>query len=81
VTYVTVIFAEVYAESFTSLNLQKDTFKIFFPLLSRASEILLHLWRRRVYPKVSGLASWSENCKWYSSLTIGAVISLFCESF
>jgi hypothetical protein len=22
----------------------------------------------RVYPKVSGLATWSENCKWYSSL-------------
>jgi len=20
----------------------------------------------RVYPKVSGLATWSENCKWYS---------------
>jgi len=31
-----------------------------------------HLWplgvvtARRVYPKVSGLAAWSENCKWYS---------------
>jgi len=34
----------------------------------------------RVYPKVSGLASWSENCKWYSSLPLGAVLSLFCES-
>jgi hypothetical protein len=22
----------------------------------------------RVYPKASGLAAWSENCKWYSSL-------------
>jgi hypothetical protein len=22
----------------------------------------------KVYPKVSGLAAWSENCKWYSSL-------------
>jgi hypothetical protein len=32
------------------------------------------------YPKVSGLAAWSENCKCYSSLPIGAVISLFCES-
>jgi hypothetical protein len=27
----------------------------------------------RVYPKVSGLAAWSENCKWYSSLPLGAV--------
>jgi hypothetical protein len=34
----------------------------------------------RVYPKVSGLASWSVNCKWYSCLPIDAVVSLFCES-
>jgi hypothetical protein len=34
-----------------------------------------------VYPKVSELAAWSENCKWYSSLPLGAVVSLFCESF
>jgi hypothetical protein len=34
----------------------------------------------RVYPKVSGLAAWGENYKWYSSLSLGAVISLFCES-
>jgi hypothetical protein len=30
----------------------------------------------RVYPKVSGLAAWSEN----SFLSLGAVVSLFCES-
>jgi hypothetical protein len=34
----------------------------------------------RVYPKVSGLAAWSENCKWYSSLPLGAVVLPFCES-
>jgi hypothetical protein len=34
----------------------------------------------REYPKVSGLAAWRENCKWYSSLLLGAVVSLFCES-
>jgi hypothetical protein len=34
----------------------------------------------RVYPNVSGLAAWTKNCKWYSSLLLGAVISLFCES-
>jgi hypothetical protein len=34
----------------------------------------------RVYPKVSGLAAWSENCKWYSFLPLGAIVSLFCES-
>jgi hypothetical protein len=34
----------------------------------------------KVYPKVSALAAWSENCKWYSSLPLGAILSLFCES-
>jgi hypothetical protein len=34
----------------------------------------------RMYPKVSGLAAWSENCKWYSSLPLSAVVSLFFES-
>jgi len=33
----------------------------------------------RMYTKVSGLATWSENCKWYSSLPLGAVVLLFCE--
>jgi hypothetical protein len=28
----------------------------------------------RVYPKVSGLAAWNENCKWYNSLPLGAVV-------
>jgi hypothetical protein len=31
------------------------------------------------YPKASALAARSENCKWYSSLPLGAVVSLFCE--
>jgi hypothetical protein len=34
-------------------------------------------WHTRVYPKVSGLPAWSENCKWYCSLPLGAVVSLF----
>jgi hypothetical protein len=34
----------------------------------------------RVYPKVSGLAAWSENCKGYRSLPLGAVVSLTYES-
>jgi len=33
----------------------------------------LNLRTTRLYPKVSGLAAWSENCKWYSSLPLGAV--------
>jgi bacterioferritin-associated ferredoxin len=27
----------------------------------------------RVFPEVSGLAAWSENCKWYSSLPLDAM--------
>jgi hypothetical protein len=34
----------------------------------------------RVYPKVSGLAEWSQNCKWYSCLPLNAIVALFCES-
>jgi hypothetical protein len=34
----------------------------------------------KVYPKVSGLAACNANCKRYSSLPSGAVVSLFCES-
>jgi hypothetical protein len=34
----------------------------------------------RVYPKISVLATWSEKCKWHSSLPLGTVASLFCES-
>jgi hypothetical protein len=36
---------------------------------------------RRVYPKVSGLAAWSENCKWYSSLPLAAVLWVGIVSF
>jgi len=31
-------------------------------------------------PKVSGLTAWYENCKRYSSLPLGAVVSLFCKT-
>jgi hypothetical protein len=34
----------------------------------------------RVCPKVSGLAAWSKNCKWYSSVPLDAIASLFYES-
>jgi hypothetical protein len=34
----------------------------------------------KVYPKVSGLAAWSENWKWYTALCHVAVVSIFCES-
>jgi hypothetical protein len=34
----------------------------------------------RMYPKVSGLTAWSEDCEWYSSLPPDAVSSLFYVS-
>jgi hypothetical protein len=33
----------------------------------------------KVYPEVSGLAAWSENCEWYSSLPPGAVYYYFVD--
>jgi len=53
------------------------------PLISeseRCQEAKRCISNTRVYPKFSGLAAWSENCKCYSSLPLGAVVSLFCES-
>jgi hypothetical protein len=41
--------------------------------------LLVHL-SVRVSQKVSGLATWNKNSKWYSSLPLGAVVPLFCES-
>jgi hypothetical protein len=45
-------------------------------LITRCAQSYLKL---RLYPKGSGLAAWSQNCKSYSSLPLGAVVSLFCE--
>jgi hypothetical protein len=61
---------------------------VFYPPMNFLAKSLRGLGRgrfgsgyfTRVYPKVSGLAAWSENCKWYSSLPLGALVSLFCES-
>jgi hypothetical protein len=51
------------------------------PLLIRLHGVVLkEAMDTKVYPKVSELAAWSENCKWYSSLPLGAVVSLFYES-
>jgi hypothetical protein len=47
--------------------------------LGSTYEIFLDV-NMRVYSKVSGLVVWSENCKWYSSLPLGADVSLFYES-
>jgi hypothetical protein len=34
----------------------------------------------RLYPEVSGVTAWIDNCKWYSSLPLGAIVSLFYKS-
>jgi hypothetical protein len=39
-----------------------------FPNGGHFTASLLVMSYTRVYPKVSGLTAWSENCKWYSSL-------------
>jgi hypothetical protein len=63
------------------LDLQNDPFSsgfstnLFMRFLS-----LRRMIHTRMYPKVPGLAAWSKNCKRYSSLPLGAVVSLFCES-
>jgi hypothetical protein len=44
------------------------------------SAIPTHMSNMKVNPKVSGLAAWSENCKYYSSLPLRAVVSLLCGS-
>jgi hypothetical protein len=50
--------------------------------LAHNSWLSCHPLRRyaKVYPKVSGLATWGENCKWYSSLPLRAAVALFCDS-
>jgi hypothetical protein len=54
----------------SALNSEKETYAIYKQQVKHTG----------VYPEVSGLATWSENCKWYSFLPLGAVVSLFCES-
>jgi len=41
--------------------------------VSRVGSEVVGSWRKlytKVYPKVSRLAAWSKNCKWYSSLPV-----------
>jgi len=42
--------------------------------------IFISIRSTRMYQKVSGLSPWSEKCKLYSSLPLGPVVSIFCES-
>jgi hypothetical protein len=53
---------------------------------SRWLAVIFYLPRRirkpstRVYPKVSGLTAWSENCKWHSSLPLGLTSLLYLNN-
>jgi hypothetical protein len=77
---------------FESVTRENESRKMRFRCANRLVSVrLLHfrnssidfyeIWLRdtREYPKVSGLVACSENCKWYSSLPLGAVVSLVCE--
>jgi hypothetical protein len=61
------------------VRMRDDKYKVLFHEL-RGKRSLVKYRGTMVYPKVSGLAAWNENCKWYSSLPLRAVVSLFCES-
>jgi hypothetical protein len=71
-------------EVFTAVKIQVQVFWVVTPCkvaVGWTSETLVSYHdTTTVYPKVSGLAAWSENYKWYSSLPLAAVVSLFCES-
>jgi hypothetical protein len=47
---------------------------------AREAHVGKHKKLTRLYPKVSGLAAWNENYEWCSSVPLGAVVSLFCET-
>jgi hypothetical protein len=53
------------SNSYTWLNLHPCRDKFFTKCLTSNSLCMIFT---RVWPKVSGLAAWSKNCKWYSSL-------------
>jgi hypothetical protein len=52
----------------------------FYALHAKTSTNASLVSQTKVYRKVSGLAAWSENLGWYSSLPLDEVVLLFCES-
>jgi hypothetical protein len=70
----------------TILPLPLYAFMAWFSVKARRQLYLLPLCpsmalHTRVYPKVSGLAAWSENCKWYSSLQLYRYFESLVVSF
>jgi hypothetical protein len=75
----------VFRDLLTVIDIDAPLFKIKIHItddtVHKCNKFLFLVWlHTKVYPKVSGLAAWSENCKWFSSLPLGAVVALFCES-
>jgi hypothetical protein len=64
----------------TSANIRTSLTEDMKRLKNRMLDKISYHTHTKMYPKVSGLAAWSENCKRYSYLPLGAVVSLFCES-
>jgi hypothetical protein len=71
---------QIFALELTTFLASKDALACKFP--NSLFQILNNGWPRhtRAYPKVSGLSAWTEDCKWYSSLPLGAVVSLYCDN-
>jgi hypothetical protein len=62
-------------------NLNKDLLKLMFWTLYSTSWLQIPpITRYESVSKSFRLASWSENCKWFSFLPLRAVVSIFCES-
>jgi len=50
----------------------------YFTTKHQLSRLCSAKWDMRVYPKISELPAWSQDCTLYSFLPLGAVVSLFC---
>jgi hypothetical protein len=65
----------------SQLLIIKDTVTgIYFVTFNMLENYAISTHYTIVYPEVSGLIAWSENCKWYSSLPLDVIVSLFYES-
>jgi hypothetical protein len=60
---------QISTDKHSSKDTQSETIRSgrFFLRKQNFKDCLHYHVNTRVYPKVSGLAVWSENCKWYSS--------------
>jgi hypothetical protein len=78
---------ENYVPLITNSSLREDEIEICFGTLHKVNDdmpssvrVVHSIGHTSVYPEVSGLTAWNENCKWYNSLPLSAVVTLFYES-